>query len=158
ASPPPPLPCAPDDPVPPDRRDTAPPSLSAAARLSATVPRPCFPLLPLSLQSWSRSCTHLYRASRGTPTKKSQALSGAPEKFISRQGHWREVEGSRECVFLPCGFREFSPERQFDRRRAERIPLCNCSSYASSNTRLNRCRDRARRKLPTAAWHRTIPR
>src|SRR5262249_34432292 len=95
ASPPPPLPCAPDDPVPPDRRDTAPPSLSAAARLSATVPRPCLPLLPLSLQSWSRSCTHLYRASRGTPTKKSQALSEAPRKLILIRNPERVVEGSR---------------------------------------------------------------
>src|SRR5262249_23668526 len=26
-------------------------------------------------------------------------LSGAPERFVSNQDHWRGVEGSRECVF-----------------------------------------------------------
>jgi len=27
-----------------------------------------------------------------------QALSEAPERFVSYQDHWRGVEGSRECV------------------------------------------------------------
>src|SRR5262249_12390639 len=38
-------------------------------------------------------------------------LSGAPERFVFQQNHWRGVEGPQLCVHLPCGLREFSAER-----------------------------------------------
>src|SRR5215472_2287673 len=87
-------------------------------------------------------------------------LSGAPERFVSHQDHWRGVEGSRERVIYhtasgsshenanagPCGLGGF-----FLRERSWPTPL-DAFPFLTRMTKSKRLVGQNTGEFPTAAW------